>query len=137
MKAKTKLVKVDWDADCKSDLKYLPKVVDVPAQIFDDDDEDAVCDYLSDNYDFCVNSWSELTDAEEIAYNCTKCKDCGRAVKAAKKAMKETPNIGLAWIDENLYMGIDYEIGTYCRNNNIDPKKFDVLEIFELIFNFL
>lgn len=73
MKAKTKPIKVDWDVDDENDLFDLPLVVDVPANLFDDEeDEDAVSDYLSDEYCFCVNGWRELTDEEEIAYNSTK-----------------------------------------------------------------
>lgn len=52
-KKKNYTVKVDWDVDDKSDLKYLPKTVEIPGNV---DDED-VSDYLSDEYGFCVNAW--------------------------------------------------------------------------------
>lgn len=52
-KKKNYTVKVDWDVDDKSDLKYLPKTVEIPGNV----DEEDVSDYLSDEYGFCVNAW--------------------------------------------------------------------------------
>lgn len=52
-KKKNYTVKVDWDVDDKDDLKYLPKTVEIPSNV----DEEDVSDYLSDEYGFCVNAW--------------------------------------------------------------------------------
>lgn len=48
-------VKVIWDLEdgFDNEVNYLPSIVDVPNDI---DDED-IADWLSDNYDFCVESW--------------------------------------------------------------------------------
>lgn len=42
---------VNWDTD--NEKVDLPKEVEIPANIPDDE----VADYLSDNYGWCVNSW--------------------------------------------------------------------------------
>ena len=52
-KKKNYTVKVDWDVDDPADLKYLPKTVEIPGNV----DEEDVPDYLSDEYGFCVNAW--------------------------------------------------------------------------------
>lgn len=51
-----KKVKVDWDIDLEDikDIK-LPTFVDVPETIEDEN----VSDWLSDEYDWCVNAWYE------------------------------------------------------------------------------
>ena len=49
-------VKVDWDVDDKNDLKYLPKTVEIPGNVHDDD----VADWLTDEYGFCVNAWMRI-----------------------------------------------------------------------------
>ncbi len=138
MKAKTKPIKVDWDVDDENDLFDLPLVVDVPANLFDDEeDEDAVSDYLSDEYCFCVNGWCELTDKEEIAYNCTKnILSYGDLAKDAKKIMEErqTP---LEWANDLLYNAIKMEINNYCKHSRLNSKDYDVNDIFELTFNFI
>ena len=48
----TRLIRVDWD----DDGAMMPKEISIPNSILDDD----VADYLSDTYDFCVNSWHEI-----------------------------------------------------------------------------
>lgn len=48
----TRFIMVDWDDDGEN----LPRRVEIPSDI---DDED-VADYLSDTYGFCVNGWYEL-----------------------------------------------------------------------------
>ena len=48
----TRFIMVDWDDDGEN----LPRTVEIPSNI---DDED-VADYLSDTYGFCVNGWYEL-----------------------------------------------------------------------------
>lgn len=52
-KKKNYTVKIDWDVDDKDDLKYLPKTVEIPGNV----PEEEVSDYLSDEYGFCVNAW--------------------------------------------------------------------------------
>ena len=51
-------VKVNWETDGED--VDLPKVVDVPEKIT----EDEVSDYLSDTYGWLVNSWHEVEDFE-------------------------------------------------------------------------
>lgn len=45
-----KAVDIEWDVDCKDDLKNLPTEVDIPYDITDEDD---ISDYLSDLTGFC------------------------------------------------------------------------------------
>lgn len=49
-----RIVTVDWDTDGEN--VELPKEILVPGFISDDE----VSDYLSDTYEFCVNSWYEI-----------------------------------------------------------------------------
>ena len=50
----TRLILVDWDDDGEN----LPRTVEIPSDI---DDED-VADYLSDTYGFCVNEWYDINE---------------------------------------------------------------------------
>ena len=50
----TRLILVDWDDDGEN----LPRTVEIPSDI---DDED-VADYLSDTYGFCVNGWYDINE---------------------------------------------------------------------------
>lgn len=47
---KLKAINIIWDVDYKKDLKYLPKEIDIPEDITDDDE---VSDYISDLTGFC------------------------------------------------------------------------------------
>ena len=47
-------VQVDWDVDDVEDLESLPSVVEVPDGV----EENDICDWISDNYGFCINSWT-------------------------------------------------------------------------------
>ena len=131
---KTKPIKVEWDVDFPEDLGNLPMVVSVPSKLFED--VDAVSDYLSDEYGFCVLNWCELTDKEEIAYLCTqRINNYAEHANAAKQTMIETEN-SLVWVDDALYSAIEYQIGLYCKGTKKTPKDYDVNEIFSLTFNY-
>lgn len=54
VKTKTFKVSVNWDTD--EENIDLPKVVEIPNYVENDD----VADYLSDKYGWCVNSYVEL-----------------------------------------------------------------------------
>ena len=47
---KLKATHILWDVDHKNDLKHLPKEIDIPAGISDDEE---ISDYLSDVTGFC------------------------------------------------------------------------------------
>ena len=54
---------IDWDVDNESELDDLPTEVDITIDAEDDEDaEDKICDYLSDEYGYCHNGF----DYEEI-----------------------------------------------------------------------
>ena len=54
MRKKPLKVSVNWDTD--REKVDLPKVVKIPDYI----DDDEITDYLSDEYGWCVNSYSEI-----------------------------------------------------------------------------
>lgn len=45
-----KAINILWDVDRKSDLKHLPKEIEIPKGMTD---EDEISDYLSDTTGFC------------------------------------------------------------------------------------
>lgn len=45
-----KAINIIWDVDDKRDLKYLPKEIDIPDDLEDDDE---ISDYISDVTGFC------------------------------------------------------------------------------------
>lgn len=50
---KLKATHILWDVDHKSDLKRLPKEIDIPAGMTDEDD---ISDYLSDVTGFAIGA---------------------------------------------------------------------------------
>ena len=54
VETKTFKVSVNWDTD--NQKVDLPKIVEIPNYVEDDD----VADYLSDEYGWCVNSYTEI-----------------------------------------------------------------------------
>lgn len=56
---KTYATNILWDVDYKSDLKKLPKTIEIPNDIADDEDE--ISDYLSDLTGFCHNGFEIIT----------------------------------------------------------------------------
>lgn len=53
-----KATHIQWDVDCKEDLKRLPKEIEIPDEIIEDLEDrddiiDAVSDYISDETGFC------------------------------------------------------------------------------------
>lgn len=58
---KLKAINIIWDVDYKKDLKHLPKEIDIPEDITD---EDEISDYISDLTGFC-HSGFDLIDENE------------------------------------------------------------------------
>lgn len=58
---KLKATHILWDVDHKSDLKRLPKEIDIPAGMSDDEE---ISDYLSDVTGFCHRGFMLETKTE-------------------------------------------------------------------------
>ena len=54
----TKLIGVEWDTDTEEEANELPATVRIP----EDMDDENVCEYLSDEYGFCVKSWWDILE---------------------------------------------------------------------------
>lgn len=54
-----KAINIMWDVDSKKDLEYLPKEIEIPKEI--EDDEDEISDYISDETGYCHKGF-ELVD---------------------------------------------------------------------------
>ena len=50
-----KAINIEWDVDNKEDLDYLPKEIEIPEEI--EDDEDEISDYITDETGFCHNGF--------------------------------------------------------------------------------
>ena len=65
---------IQWDTDGnKQVLAKLPKEVEIPTEVIMDaleDNEDAISDYLSDEYGYCHSGYNiEIVDKEQIKIN--------------------------------------------------------------------
>lgn len=65
---------IQWDTDGdKQVLTELPKEVEIPTEVILDalnDNEDAISDYLSDEYGYCHSGYNiEIVDKEQIEIN--------------------------------------------------------------------
>lgn len=58
-----KAINIKWDVDFEEDLESLPTEIEIPDWI-EEDDYDAIDDYLSDVTGYCHNGY-ELVDSEE------------------------------------------------------------------------
>lgn len=59
----TYVINIKWDVDFEEDLELLPTEIKIPDHI-DEDDYDAIDDYLSNVTDYCHNGY-ELVNSDE------------------------------------------------------------------------
>lgn len=51
-----KATNIQWDVDLEEELEYLPTEIEIPSEI-DEDDYDAIDDYISNVTGFCHNGY--------------------------------------------------------------------------------